>query len=550
MSDRVIAETKRATASGPNGPASPGTWTALDLIEFPFTDLGNARRFAAMHRGAFLYAREERIWLEWRDGRWRRDQTGAAERAAKAVVEELWAQVAKLGDEKREKAAKFAISCQSEARLRSMLSLASTEPGMFVRLSDLDTDPYLFSCGNGTLDLRTGELRDPDPADLISLGTDVDFVANTPRERWSLFIEEVFAGDDDLIAFVQRAYGSCLTGDVRDRALFIEYGPRFNGKSTMNGAIQNVLGELARTAPIRVVMRGRQSEIPNEIAALARKRLVVVAETADGQRLDENRVKALTGGDKVPARALYREWFEFRPEYKLVLYTNFRPKVDGSDGAIWDRIRLIPFTVSFEDRQERDLDLKLAAESEGILAWLVEGCLAWQRDGLGTCAAVEQATAAYRTENDVIGRFVAECCEFADDHRVLSRALRDALKHYCEESGDDLPPAAVVGRWLTDRGVREARIDKKRAYRGLRLLENTGELHGRTALFQELPAREIHRETPGNTRLSREAELVWCETHAKSTRIDHRAAGLIYLACGCFLHEQPSGHETSTTEER
>lgn len=445
---------------------------AGDLIGFQLTDLGNAHRFVAMHSGRFLHSREESRWLEWRDGRWRRDVTGAAERAAAEVVETLWAQVVRLSADKRKEAAAWALRSQSSAALRSMLTLAATDAELVVRLDQLDSDPYLLSCGNGTLDLRTGELREPSPDDLISLGTDVAYVWNAPRTRWLRFLEEVFDGDAELIAFVKRGYGSALTGDTRDRALFIEYGSRFNGKSTLNRAVQHVLGDFAYTAPIRVVMRSRQSEIPNEIAALARKRFVVIAETADGHRLDENRVKMLTGRDKIAARALYREWFEFEPEYKLVLYTNFRPKVDGSDGAVWDRIRLIPFRVSFAEREDQELGEKLAAEAEGILAWLVEGCLEWQDSGLGSCDAVEQATSAYRTENDVIGRFVSECCQLGEDHRVTGKRLRGALAAYCEEAGDDMPPAATLGRWLVERGVR---VTKTRAgvrgYRGIRLYE-------------------------------------------------------------------------------
>lgn len=442
-----------------------------DLLGFLRTDLGNAHRFVAMHAGRFRHIREERRWLEWRDGRWRRDLTGAAERAAVEVVEELWTQVVRLAAEERKDAAKWALQSQSNGAIRAMLALAATDAEIVVPLERLDTDPYLLSCGNGTLNLRSGELGDPDPDDLITLGTDIAYVPDAPRERWLTFLAEVFDGDADLIAFVKRAYGSCLTGDTRDRALFVEYGSRFNGKSTLNHAVQHVLGDFAHTAPIRVVMRSRQAEIPNEIAALARKRLVVIAETADGHQLDENRVKMLTGRDRIAARALYREWFEFEPEYKMVLYTNFRPKVDGSDAAIWDRIRLIPFRVSFAEREDQELSEKLAAEAEGILAWLVEGCLEWQDSGLGSCDLVEQATAAYRTENDVIGRFVQECCEFDDEHRVERKVLRAALAAYCEDSGDDVPPAATVGRWLTERGVRDSRSSGKRSYRGIGLLK-------------------------------------------------------------------------------
>jgi len=444
-----------------------------DLLDYQLTDLGNAHRFVAVHGDRFRYCREERRWLEWRDGRWRRDLTGAAERAAAEVVETLWAQVLRLPFEKRKEPARWALHSQSAAALRNILTVASTDGELAVRLDQLDTDPYLLACGNGTLDLRTGELRDPDPVDMITLGTDADYKPDAPRERWLRFLDEVFDGDPDLVAFVKRAYGSTLTGDTRDRALFIEYGSRFNGKSTLNRAVQQTLGDLAHTAPIRVVMRTKQAEIPNEIAALHRKRLVVIAETADGHRLDENRVKMLTGRDKVPARFLHQEWFDFEPQYKLVLYTNFRPKVDGSDGAVWDRIRLIPFRVSFADREDQELDVKLSAETEGILAWLVEGCLEWQDSGLGSCDAVEQATVAYRTENDVIGRFVDECCDLGDEYRVTRKALRAALARYCEDTGDDVPPAATVGRWLTERGVRDSRVDGIRAYRGIRVQDDS-----------------------------------------------------------------------------
>ena len=443
-----------------------------DLLPYQFTDVGNAHRFVAMHSDRFRHSREENRWLEWSRGRWRRDVTGAAERAAVEVVETLWSQIPRLPSEDRKTAVSWALRSQSSAALRSMLTIASSDAELVVRLEQLDGDPYLLSVGNGTVDLRTGEIREPDPSDLLTLGTDVNYAPDAPRERWLQFLDEVFDGDAELVAFVKRAYGSACTGDTRDRALLIEWGPRFNGKSTLNRAIQNVLGDFAHTAPIRVVMRTRQAEIPNEIAALARKRLVVVAETADGHQLDENRVKMLTGRDKVPARYLHREWFEFTPEFKLVLFTNFRPKVDGSDGAVWDRIKLIPFRIDFADREDQELGAKLEQEAEGILAWLVEGALEWQEDGLGSCDAVDQATSAYRNENDVISRFVADACEFGDEHRVTKKALRDALSRYCDDTGDDVPPATTLGRWLTERDVRESKVNGKRAYRGLRLLED------------------------------------------------------------------------------
>jgi putative DNA primase/helicase len=445
---------------------------APDLTGEPFTDLGNARRFVAMFAGKFLYAREERIWLEWRDGRWRRDATGAAERAAKAVVEALWTQVAGLAGEERKKAASWAMSSQNVSRLRAMLDLAATELDFVVQLDQLDADPWLLSCGNGTLDLRTGMLRPADPADRISRGTDVKYDPNAPRERWEKFQEEVFAGDSALISYVKRVYGSCLTGDTRDRLLLVEYGQRFNGKSTLNRAFQAMLGDdLAQVAPIRLVMRGRSSEIPNEVARLHRARFVVVSETADNRKLNESQVKALTGRDRIPARFLHREWFEFVPEFKLVLYTNYKPRIDGSDGAIWDRVKLIPFTVSFADREDKDLISKLEDELEGILAWAVEGCREWAENGLGTCAAVEEATDEYRRENDTLGAFLRERCEFDPSAFVNKTRLREACEEYHRAEGEEPPTPAALGRYLAARGVSVTKRAGVNSYRGLRLLE-------------------------------------------------------------------------------
>lgn len=458
--------------ASPGPPADVGTDPDdEDLTAYAYTDLGNARRFVGRNRGRFLHAREESVWLEWRDGRWRRDVTGAAERAAKAVAEELWRQVPSIqGEKERKAAANWAITSQSAPRLRAMLELAATELDFVVRLEHLDADPLLLSCGNGTLDLRTGKLRAPDPTDLISRGTDVVYRPDAHRARWEQFLREVFASDEDLIAYVKRAYGSCLTGDTRDRLLLIEHGQRFNGKSTLNNAFMRMLGDdLAQVAPIRLVMRGRASEIPNEIARLHRRRFVVVAETADGRKLNEAQVKALTGRDKVPARYLRQEWFEFVPEFKLVLYTNYRPRIDGSDGAVWDRVKLIPFNVSFAEHEDKDLDTKLAAELEGILAWAVEGCLDWRKQGLGTCTAVEEATAAYRIENDTFGIFIRDCCELAETFTVPKVDLRAACTAFYHSEGDEPPSAVAIGRALASLGVHESKTGGTRMYKGIRL---------------------------------------------------------------------------------
>ena len=303
-------EAARNGTRPPDGETAQAVVHAGDLVEQPFTDLGNARRFVAMHAGRLLYAREERTWLEWRDGRWRRDVTGAAERAAKQWSRSSgsrWRSCRRSRTAGSAPSVRWALACQSAHRAARHARARRHRAGRSSSRSSSSTrDPFLFSCGNGTLDLRTGELREPDPADLITLGTDVNYIPDRARgHAGSSSSTRSSAGDAELDRVrAARLRLGAHRRHPRPRPVH-RVRPRFNGKSTLNRAIQHVLGDFAHTAPIRVVMRSRQSEIPNEIAALAPQAAgVVIAETADGHRLDENRVKMLTGRDRVSARFL------------------------------------------------------------------------------------------------------------------------------------------------------------------------------------------------------------------------------------------------------
>jgi putative DNA primase/helicase len=202
---------------------------------------------------------------------------------------------------------------------------------------------------------------------------------------------------------------------------------------------------------------------------LQRDRLVIASESGEGRRLDEAVVKTLTGGDTVTARFLYGEFFEFVPHFNIWLATNNRPRVDGADDAIWRRLRLIPFEVSFEGREERDLAAKLEAELPGILAWAVRGCLAWQREGLGLPDAVEQATSAYRRDEDLLGAFLDERCAHEPSAAVSVADLRGAYEQFCKEMGEHPPAGAVLGKRMSKRGYPSSKLDGKRSYAGLRL---------------------------------------------------------------------------------
>jgi putative DNA primase/helicase len=439
---------------------------APSSVSEQLTDLGNARRLVRRH-GSEMRCCQGR-WLVWAGGRWRQDDNGEVERRAKQTAVSIYAEVESCRDaDERSQVAKHARRSEAEPRIRAMMSLAATEPGVVIRPDDLDAEPYLLGCGNGTLDLRTGDLRRSDPADLLSRGTDVEFVAEAECPRWLEFLGEVFDGDRELVAFLQRFVGYSLTGDTREHVLAVLHGSGCNGKSTLVEVVKRLLGGFASTASFETFVKARGDRGPrNDLARLHRARMVIASESGKGRRLDEATMKSLTGGDTVTARFLHQEHFEFRPEFKLWLVTNHRPRVDGSDDAIWRRLRLVPFEVNFAGREDRLLTTQLEQELPGILNWAIEGCIAWQQDGLGDASAVRRATAEYRADEDTLGAFLAERC--VQEGSVDTGALREAYEVFCDAVGEQPMGASLLGRELADRGIRRGGKGRGR-YQGVDL---------------------------------------------------------------------------------
>ena len=301
-----------------------------------------------------------------------------------------------------------------------------------------------------------------------------DFDPSARCPRWLRFLDEVFKGDQDLVAFVQRAIGYSLTGDTREQCLFLCHGKGANGKSTMLSTLRAVLGDYAANTPFSTFELGDRSGNTNDLAALAGTRLVSAAETSEARRLNEARVKAVTGGDPVTARFLYTEFFEYVPTYKIWLSMNALPTVAGVDEGIWRRLRLIPFNVSFKGREDRTLEATLRVEAPGILAWAVDGCLQWQAKGdLGAPSAVLDATEAYRAESDVIGRFLEDRTASDPDprHGVRASDLYSAYSRWCLVMGEKAETATTFGRRLGDLGFEKKRAGAGMFYYGLRLVD-------------------------------------------------------------------------------
>lgn len=445
---------------------APGT----EIDHEHLTDLGNARRLVVLF-GSSLRHCNQLGWFVWTARQWERDQTGAVERFAKATTRTIYHEAAATDDKDlREKIATHAHRSENDARIKAMIALARTEAEVIVKQSELDADPWLLNVENGTLNLKTGELLPHRREDLLTKKIPIEFDPAATCPRWLCFLERVTAGNQDLIRFIQKAIGYSLSGSTREQVFFILHGTGANGKSTYIIVVSSLLGDYALQTRTETLMAKRGDAIPNDVARLAGARFVSAIETESRRRLAESLVKQMTGGDRMTARFLHHEFFEFDPSFKLWLAVNHRPRIVGTDHAIWRRIRLIPFDVTIPET-ERDPDLadKLKAELPGILAWAVEGCALWQREGLKAPEAVTAATAAYREDSDALAAFLDERCTAEADAEVGKADLYKSFKEWAEQTGERELSQREFNNRIAERGFDDGRNRKSRFWKGLKL---------------------------------------------------------------------------------
>ena len=447
------------------------------------TDLGNAQRLVEMHGEDLRYCFQTNRWAIWDGRRWAEDMLGEIERRAKTTVRSMYRQAADYPADdktKREQLVRHALKSEGHRQITAMVALARSEQGVPVTTDQLDRNPWLLSVQNGTLDLRTGQLRAHRREDMITKLAPIKYDPSASCPTWQAFLERIMAANEGLTGFLQRAIGYSLTGSTRERVTFFLYGTGANGKSTLLETLGSLLGDYAETTRSETLLiKTYDGGIPNDIAALKGARFVSTSETEEGKRLAEALVKAITGGDSLSARFMRGEFFKFKPSFKLWLASNHKPTIRGTDDAIWDRIRLVPFTVRIpEDEQDKDLPAKLREELPGILAWAVRGCLEWQHSGLGTPDEVRAATAAYRSEMDVLASFIDDCCVIADGARETATKLWETFTKWCQDTGERAGSQKAFGLRLEEKGFRPGRTKSGRFWIGIGLAgaEVQGEL--------------------------------------------------------------------------
>jgi putative DNA primase/helicase len=366
-------------------------------------------------------------------------------------------------DEGRKKEAEWALRSESLPRLQAMLTLAQSEKSLADDGSKWDNDSWLLGVANGVVNLRTGSLRPGKPNDYITLHSAIAFDPDAKCPRFDRFLEEIFEGDPDLISYVHRAVGYSLTGDASEQCFFCCHGEGANGKSTFLNAIRFVLADYVCNLPFSAFELRARSSIPNDIATLPGRRFVTAIETDESALLNAARIKALTGGDPITARLLYRDLFTFISVAKFWLAFNHRPVVADDSHGFWRRVHLIPFNCQFDPGAEPDLPHILRAEAPGILAWAVRGCIEWKQHGLVPPASVVEATKTYREASDPLRDFVADRCILDPNAQVSVAALFSEYAEWCLQIGEQKPFARPeFTRRLETLGCRKIRYGHNR----------------------------------------------------------------------------------------
>jgi putative DNA primase/helicase len=463
--DALRAQFDEAAANGPYKPRGKKANGGADVDEETrppaFTDEAIALRFAERHQHDLRYVAKWGKWLRYDGACWRFDETLLAFDLARKICRKAAAQ---CND------AKIASAIASAKTVAAVERLAKADRRLAATIDQWDADPWVLNTPTGVVDLHTGGQRPQAPSDYLTKVTAVGPIA-APCPLWQAHLERILNGDADLISYLQRVLGYALTGVTTEHALFFGYGRGANGKGATVNSTAGILKDYAQTANVETFTASHTDRHTTELAALRGARLVTVAETEEGRRWAESRIKTLTGGDPIRARFMRQDEFEFMPQLKLLISGNHKPGLRSVDEAIRRRFHLIPFTVTIPPK-ERDpwFAEKLKAEWPAILAWMIEGCLAWQREGLNPPPTVRDATAAYLDAQDALAAWFEEGCERDADGFETRAALFDSWTAWATASGEHVGTRSRFLDALEGRGFEAVKKGGTRGFRGLKII--------------------------------------------------------------------------------
>jgi putative DNA primase/helicase len=470
LNPRSLAETKRPEAKGTEHlePLAADD-LACELALLGETDADNGQRFARRYADKAVYT-PGRGLLFYDGTRWRPDDLRRGYALAESTARMIAAEASYLqGEQPRASRARFAQASLSKGSLERMLELAKSH--LAIEDNQLDADPWLLNVQNGTLDLRMGKLRRHDPHDRI---TKLSPVVADPAAKCPVFkrvVSRALKGDKDLIRYFQRAVGSTLAGDISDQVFFFLHGPSKTAKSTLLNSLREMLGDFGVHTPTETLLTKQyDNAIPVDLARLAGARMVTAIEANWNRQLDEARIKGMTGGEPIVARFMRQNLFSFQPEFTLWLAANDFPRVRGTSGAFWERVRVIPFTVQIPpEERDKGLPAKLRAEWPGILAWAVRGCLKWQREGLQSPQAVKSGTNLWKEGADHLKRFVDESLVYDSEGDVQASALYRHYLAWCTRHGETPLSIQIIKARLPEFDLVHKRIQGRSIWKGVKL---------------------------------------------------------------------------------
>jgi putative DNA primase/helicase len=426
-----------------------------------FSDEVLAQAFIDKHDVNLRYTALWGQWLIWDGRRWMPDE----KLEVFSLIRQFCYERAKLAESKEAK------SIASASTVAAIERLARADQRIAVTVSEWDTDPWLLNTPAGTVDLRTGKLRDHNPDDKITKVTGISPDWNCLIPLWAQFLDRVTAGNRKLVEYLQRVAGYSLGGSTREHALFFLYGTGANGKSTFINVITACIGGYHKVAPIETFTASNTERHPTELAGLRGARLVTAVETEEGRRWDESKIKALTGGDPISARFMRQDFFEYLPQFKLMIAGNHKPGLRSVDEAIRRRFNLIPFTTTIPvDKRDPELLEKLKAELPGILAWAIDGAVTWQKQGIGRPEIVIAATAEYLEAEDGISAWIEECCSRDPNAFATSSSLFVSWSAWATKHGEFVGTTRKLNSTLESKGFTRHRTESAKGFLGLRVL--------------------------------------------------------------------------------